>query len=319
METDKGLVRQIESDLGLNSPFIKGQKITIRRCWHFSTDGNAVDVIFRDDRDFIDAMNSIYIVQRKHGVTILAFALMDTHVHFILHGELGECNSFMHELIARISRQISLRHGETGKMDGVPINYQTIDNDRYLKTAICYVVKNPPVAGLPFMAWNYPWSSGPLYFRGGRHWTGMSLPSDMNISELSARKRHAVLKSRAGIDGDPALFDGMVLPHEFVAVDLVEKIFRTAKSYNYFLCSSKEEDVESKGGNISRLSIPMQEMRQHKEELCQAMFGVRTVKTLNTQQRLKLARALRRKYNSSLKQVARLCGLVCDEVKEMLQ
>lgn len=319
MEIDKGLVQQIESDLGLNVPFIKGQKITIRRCWHFSTDGNAVDVIFRDDHDFIDAMNSIYIMQRKHGITILAFVLMDTHVHFILHGDLDRCNNFMHEYVARISRQISIRHGEVHKMDGVPINYQTIDNDRYLKTAICYVVKNPPVAGMPFMAWNYPWSSGPLYFRNGKHWTGTSFQSESSIAELNTRDRRTMLKSRGEIHGNPSLYDGMVLPEGFVAVDLVERIFRTAKSFNYFMCVSKEEEVESRGGNISRLSIPMQEMRQHKAELCRTMFGVQTVKSLSTQQRLKLARALRRKYNSSLKQVVRLCGLVYDEVREMLQ
>lgn len=318
MEKKIGLVQQIESDLGLNVPFVKGQKITIKRCWHFSTDGNAVDVMFYDEQDFTAAMNRIYVVLKKYNVIILAFVLMDTHIHFILYGELEECRRFIHEFVSRTSRHISIRHGETNKLDKVPINCQTIDNDRYLKTCICYVVKNPPVAGLPYMAWNYPWSSGPLYFSRGRHWTMVPDLAAISSDELTVRERRSVMKSRLEIEGSPALFKGMVLPSEFVAVDVVEQIFKTTRSYNFFLCKSNEEDVESHSGSISRLSVPMQEMRQHKNELCQSMFGTNSIKFLSMQQRLRLARTLRRRYNSSIKQITRLCGLVYDETKGLI-
>lgn len=66
------------------------------------------------------------------------------------------------------------------------------------------------------------------------------------------------------------------------------------------------------------LSLPMQEMRQHKNDLCYEMFGHRSTNRLDVQQRLRLARALRTKYHSSLKQIVRLCGLVYDEVKGIL-
>ncbi len=45
MKMDHELLRQIRSDLGLNFPFIKGQSIPVKNCWHFSTDGNAVDPV----------------------------------------------------------------------------------------------------------------------------------------------------------------------------------------------------------------------------------------------------------------------------------
>ena len=58
------LPKEIVSDLGLDRPFIKGQRIIIKNCWHFSTDGKAVDVMFEDDDDFIAGMNRIYIIVR---------------------------------------------------------------------------------------------------------------------------------------------------------------------------------------------------------------------------------------------------------------
>lgn len=75
--------------------------------------------------------------------------------------------------------------------------------------------------------------------------------------------------------------------------------------------------MDARGGQLSRLSVPMQEMRQHKRDLCRELFGTKSIKSLSIQQRIKLARVLRARYNSSLKQIARLTGLVYDEVKDM--
>ena len=110
----------------------------------------------------------------------------------------------------------------------------------------------------------------------------------------------------------------MVFPGEYVAWELVERIYKTCKSFNYFFCITKEEDIEARGGTLSLLSLPMQEMRQHKNDVCKELFGVGSIKTLNTQQRIRVAKTLRARYNSSIKQIARLCGLVYEEVKDML-
>ena len=114
------------------------------------------------------------------------------------------------------------------------------------------------------------------------------------------------------------MMGALLFPGEYVAYEIVERIFKTCKSFNFFLCTTKEEDIDARGGVISLLSIPMQEMRQHKNEVCHELFGTKSVKWLSTQQRLRLARTLRSRYNSSLKQIIRLCGLVYDEVKDLL-
>ena len=110
----------------------------------------------------------------------------------------------------------------------------------------------------------------------------------------------------------------LVFPGEYVAYELVERVFKTCKSFNYFYCKTKEDDVDARGGDVSRLSIPMKEMRQHKREVCRELFGVETVKLLTTEQRLRLARTLRARFNSSPRQIASLSGLVYDEVKNWL-
>ena len=168
---DEKLLNEIVSDLGLDQPFVRGRKTIIKNCWHFSTDGKAVDVMFDGEDDFIAGMNRIYVTVKRFRVVILAFSLMDTHLHFVLYGGFDECNRFMHEYVRRTSQFIAAEHGERHKLDGIPIDYQPVTDDVYLKTVICYTIKNAPVGGIPFMGWDYPWSSGPLYFRKAGHWS----------------------------------------------------------------------------------------------------------------------------------------------------
>ena len=321
MKLNRKLLAQIESDLGLNVPFVRGQKIKVKNCWHFSTDGNAVDAMFENDEDFIAGMNRVFVVVQGYNVVILAFSLIDTHVHFILYGTFEECNRFMHEFVRLTSWYISITHHESNKLDGVPIRHQPVEDDAYLKTVICYTVKNAPVGGVMFNALDYPWSSGPLYFKRPGSW---SSPRWMDGVEkdpsLGFERRKDVLRTNneSITHSVVPMIGPLVFPGEYVAYEIVERLFKTCKSFNYFLCITREEDVDSRGGSISLLSIPMQEMRQHKNEVCQELFGKNSIKSLTTEQRLRLARTLRRRYNSSIKQIARLCGLVYAEVKDLI-
>ena len=175
--------------------------------------------------------------------------------------------------------------------------------------------------GIPFTAWHYPWSSGPLYFSpvglwSSPKWTDKSV--GIHSSGLTQLELIKILKVRTVPAGDVRIIDGMVFPGEYVAYELVERLFKTRKSFNYFFCKTREEDVDARGGTISQLSIPMQEMRQHKNEVCRELFGVDSIRTLSTEQRLRLAKVLKSRYNSSLKQIIRLSGLLDKEVKELL-
>ena len=91
----------------------------------------------------------------------------------------------------------------------------------------------------------------------------------------------------------------LVFPGEYAAYEVVERIFKTCKSFNFFLSITKEEDVDARGGSISLLSIPMQEMRQHKNEVCRELFGTPSVRQLSMQQRLRLARTLLQQFHQA--------------------
>lgn len=114
---------------------------------------------------------------------------------------------------------------------------------------------------------------------------------------------------------DVPVSEGLIFPGEFVAVEIVERVFRTCRSFNYFMGNSREDDMDSHAMLISRLSMPIQEIRQHRNELSLELFGKTGLRNFDMAQRVKLARALRKKYGCSAKQVCKVCGLIHDEVK----
>ena len=128
-----------------------------------------------------------------------------------------------------------------------------------------------------------------------------------------------MMESRGNVNAKVRMIDGIVFPGEYVATEVVEQIYKSSKGYNYFLCVSKESDVESRGGSFSRLSLPMSEMRQKRNDVCRELFGDKNLKSLNTSQRIRLAKTLKNRHESSVKQITRLCGLCYDEVKSLLE
>lgn len=310
-----------ETDLCLNHPFTR-EELPISNCWHFYSRGEDVDMMFYSADDFEAGMNRIYKIRLKHDVVILAFVLMDTHFHFLLYGGFDECNRFAHEFIRLTSQYIASKYKEHKKLLNVSINHQTVSTDTYLKTVICYIIKNPVVAGMPYQFHNYPWSSGSLYFTGDNDWScpyWKVVSADLKrLTEFTTREIKDLLESNEYHTGSVRMLGRIVFPGEYVDYKVVEKIFKTYRAFNYFISQNKETDVESQGGAISLLSIPMQEMRQNRDTLRKELFGTVDGRTLNTQQRIRLAKALRRKYNSSPKQIARLCGLDYKEVQQFL-
>ncbi len=64
-------------------------------CYHCYTDGNRADVMFPDTDAKVYGMNVIPALVRKAGTVVLAFVLMDNHVHFCLNGHEENCRRFM--------------------------------------------------------------------------------------------------------------------------------------------------------------------------------------------------------------------------------
>lgn len=320
MKTKEELEKDLRRDLQLDVAYVPGIIKRIRNCWHVSTDGAFSDVMFEDAADFVNAMNLIAKCYLAFPILILAFCLMDNHVHFVLYGERAETERFIREFLRRVSYCISIRYGRRNVLSSIPLSIEEISDEEYLKNAICYDINNPTVGGIRYNYFDYPWSSGSLYFRSSSAWTSPVWSADKlkTFKELPYSVRSSFDRSGKMIPKEWHLAGDIIFPGDYVSVDAVESLFHSHKAF-CFLCGRRnEKEIEKIDGLFNALSLPDCEMRQHRNELAREMFGCSKIHSLSVPERIRLAKQLKRNFMCSTKQTARMVCLPYGQLEKML-
>ena len=327
------MLSQMEKDLRLDRPYVYGEEREVRNCWHFSSDGNYADALFFSEQDFKAAMNRVAVVSFRFEIAILSFCLMDNHVHFVLWGSIAACEGFVRQYLQLTSHYISVRYSIRSVAASIPVSYEQVDSEQYLKDAICYDFRNPTVAGKPYFFCDYPWSSGSLLFRSGGLWTSplwrffhdrecrqevMSFFSVRRIDQLTKQAYFDCLHTWQSLPGDWILIDGIITPGNYMPITLIERLFRSHKGYLYYCGRGQEKKIEERSG-WNEVCLPDQELRQKRDLISREKFGTDKIRDLSSRQRLEIGKALRKRYYPSVKQISRIICLPYDEVRKQLQ
>lgn len=311
-------------DLAIGQRAVRGITLPVKNCYHFCSDGSKADVLFSRDEDYILAMNRIGLTILGYDILVLAFCLMDNHFHFIIYGEQDECAAFIREYTRCMGIALSKRSETRFKLDKSDISYKAIDNDQYLKTAICYVLRNPTVGRLPFPAWFYPYSSCSLVFAHNSSNISWCRPSWLEsshhtkISALSPCEFRSLGRAAGRFPPDWTVIDRMIFPGHYVATELVEQIFITPRAFLYFISTCKDQALDEELGCFTSLTIPDKEMREIRDILMQEIFLGLTLRQLTVAQRTSLAHQLKSRYGCPAKQIARLVGLPYPQLAKLL-
>ena len=284
--------------------------------YHICSDGNSASVIFHNPDDFKAAMNRLAILAHKYHVIILAFVLMDNHIHIIARAVSKDvCTMFAQEFKRLTGKYCAHRYGTEGALRRLPVQVLPIVDDDDLKTKICYVLKNPTKARMS-MFYNYPWGTGNLYFRNE---DGSSFPEKgIRVKDLGVNQLRSVCQTRQQIPAEWILVDGLILPENYIPVADVEAMYKTPRSYMYFLSLNKDDEIEQETFNGDNIRLTDTELRQARNSLAKQLFGTAKLLDLSIPQRLRLARCLRSKYLCSKKQIARIVRLPMETVSSNL-
>ncbi len=135
---------------------------------HVTQRGNYRQKIFDNSDHYKQYCEWINVYSKDSGVDILAYCLMNNHVHFIAipKRENGLANLYktVHMRYAHyINRQKAIKgHLWQGRF------YSCILDDAHLYRAIRYVENNPVRAKITRKAWEYEWSSAKEHVEDGR-------------------------------------------------------------------------------------------------------------------------------------------------------
>lgn len=126
---------------------------------HITQRGNRREPVFFSDDDRRRYLTWLAAYCRKHGVDILAYCLMDNHIHLVaVPAREDSLERAFKPLHMRHAQAINRRHRWSGHLWQGRFFSSPLD-DAHLWAAIRYVERNPVRAKIVSRAEEYPWSS----------------------------------------------------------------------------------------------------------------------------------------------------------------
>ena len=101
----------------------------------------------------------------------------------------------------------------------------------------------------------------------------------------------------------------MLCPGSFLDVSVIESYFKTPIRYSYFLAKRLEGTIEQEIESSQKTFIPDIELREIVRKMILQDYGKNSVIDLDVSERLAVARKLRYRYASTLKQISRMVHL----------
>lgn len=127
--------------------------------YHVIMRGTNRDVIFLEDADYESFLKALATTRTLSGCRVLAYCLMNTHIHLVLRTTTEPVGAVVKRLGVRYAGWFNHKYGRVGHVFQDRFRSRPVENDAYLVTLVRYVWNNPVEAGLVPRAEDYRWSS----------------------------------------------------------------------------------------------------------------------------------------------------------------
>jgi len=141
--------------------------------YHVMLRGNGGQDIFFSPEDYYRMFFLIQEGVERFGHRILAFCLMDNHIHLAIQVSDISLSRIMQNLSFRYTRWINSRHQRMGHLFQGRYKALLVDKDSYMLELVRYIHLNPVRAGLVATPVDYEWSGHRAYL-GKEHITWLS-------------------------------------------------------------------------------------------------------------------------------------------------
>ena len=271
-------------------------------------------VWFRDDEDYKVGMNKVALVSAQLAIRVMAFILMSNHVHFLIiaHSR-QEAELFITSYKNQYSRHVRHKYGINELLRRNDVDIQEIENlNEAIERVIAYIQMNCVAANICSQPHQYAWGTGNTFF-------SQIKPKGIRMDKMPKARRSRILRSKLDIPGEYILGeDGYILPESYVDIETVERIFRTANRYNYFLQSSSKAKRKLETADSGIPAFRDQVVIPCVGELCRSLFQKASPKELKNEELIELLKQLRYRFSSNIQQLARVSGLTYEEVADKL-
>ena len=281
-------------------------------CWHLFTAEN-FEIIFVTDDDFRAGMILIALCAMSFpGIKILAFQLMNNHLHVTLSGKKDDCCAFFHMFRHRL--QMYLKGiGRTVDLSRWEEKLNAIEDLDYLRTVIAYTNRNGFLVDPDETPFTYRWGTNRFFFnQDAVSWHSHSK------EKLTVRQIRNVIHSGA-FDHMAVLnvMDGYISPIVFCDITAAMALYRDGHHY-FHLISRDVEGQRKIAAELGELVYYTDnELFAAVVSICRKDYGIGKPSALPSDAKLALARRMHFEYNATDKQIARILRLDRDILKAM--
>ena len=188
-----------------------------------------------------------------------------------------------------------------------------IPNKEKLQEKICYVLRNPMVAGMNVLPTSYRWGSGLLMF------SEASSGQDFlrRVGETSEYMRRKVFGTKLDIPSD-WLVDGtgIIWPGSYVEYRRAEQAFGGIVNFMYEL-NKKNEDLINQEMYGNEISLPDSDVKAILEARSLEEFRTSSLSLLTVPERLDLCRSVRKSHGVCIKQLARVLHIKHSDLRKI--
>ena len=256
--------------------------------YHLCTDGKK-GTICHDEAEYVYLVNTISLLDLLFPVKVHFYEVMRSHVHLLLSGRGADCVAVFDYVKSRINKRLVA--------DGhppLPEDYDfklipVVDEDQMRNNGV-YIARN---------------ASEVMNIRPGGYMFGSSMAFYSDVprlfetvwaGDLPVRMLRKMFQTHVSIPPDRLIHPGlgMVLPHSFVDMGVMYKVFPTAKEFETRLVKDYEAFVEIADQIGEEISFSVEETKDIvKQEL---MIEGRKLSDLSNDDRCALAVRLHKKY-----------------------
>lgn len=300
---------------------MKGQAMK-EKYYHMFANGDDAKNFITSEDEFKAAMNRFAICGFQCGVQTVSASVEDSHPHALLWGGYPQCMKYAH-----MYEDLSLRciRKRRGSEDGVKLHCELyeIDDEQYLKNVAVYTIIQATKDGKSIMPYDYKYGTGALYFRS----KGAIMPWHIDengivrrprpISDLTYREKRIICGSLTEVPDTWQVCNGFITPESYIDIRRFESIYKTHNCYRTFLGNNKYKDEEILQKMVDTRGVFLEDLEARRicGDLCEQLFHRSTTRMLSTDERILLAKTLRRTYHLSYRQLATLIKIPESELR----
>ena len=293
--------------------------------FHYCAKGADARNFILSEADYKAVFNITGLCAAVTGAIVVSFSIEDSHPHDLLYGTISQCARFkvLFETTVRHYAAETRGNGADFQLHGEL--YSIGDDLSYLRNVAIYTIIQATKDGKRVMPYDYRWGTGSMYFRSG-YYTPVWLfdkngviREPVRLGDLTVAQQREILHTRQyTIPDDWLICNGLILPSNYVDVARFEAIYGTFNRFRVYLSSpkSREEEMLSRMAEERGIAFEDAEARMICGDTCKKLFGTRDPRRLNASERITLARALRREFHLTRRQLATVVRLPETEIQQ---